>query len=161
GLTTTPMPDGDRTFEIAFDFIDHTLRIATSDGGKASVPLRPMSVAAFYRELMGRLRELGIAVEIRTVPCELAECIPFQQDETHASYDAERVSRYFRALTQVDRVFKQFRARFAGKSSPVHLFWGGLDLAVTRFSGRTAPRHPGGIPHMPSWVARDAYSHEV
>lgn len=161
GLTTTPMPDGDRTFEITFDFVDHTLGIVASDGGKASVPLRPMSVAAFHRELMGRLLDLGITVEIRTMPCELAECIPFDQDETNASYDAEWVSRYFRALAQADRVFKQFRTRFVGKSSPVHLFWGGFDLAVTRFSGRTAPRHPGGIPHMPGWVARDAYSHEV
>ena len=161
GLTTTPMPDGDRRFEIMFDFVDHDLCIATSDGGKASVPLRAMTVAAFYRELMDRLRDLGITVDIRTTPCEIPDCIAFDEDETHASYDPGQANRYFRALQQADRVLKRFRTRFLGKSSPVHFFWGGFDLAVTRFSGRTAPRHPGGIPHMPNWVAQDAYSHEV
>jgi len=161
GLTTTPMPDGDRTFEIAFDFVEHELGIVTSDGGKASLKLRPMSVAAFYRELMGRLRDVGITVDIRTMPCEIPDCIAFDEDETHASYDAGHVNRYFRALEQADRVLKRFRSRFCGKSSPVHFFWGGFDLAVTRFSGRTAPKHAGGIPHMPNWVAQDAYSHEV
>jgi len=161
GLTTTPIPDGDRSFEIAFDLVAHELSIVTSDGGKALVPLRPMSVAAFYRELMARLQGLGIAVDIRTMPCEIPDCVAFDEDETHASYDADQVSRYFQALQQVDRVFKRFRTRFHGKSSPVHLFWGGFDLAVTRFSGRPAPKHPGGIPHMPNWVAVDAYSHEV
>jgi len=161
GLTTTPIPDGDRSFEIAFDLVAHELSIVTSDGGKALLPLRPMSVAAFYRELMARLQGLGIAVDIRTMPCDIPDCVAFDEDETHASYDADQVSRYFQALQQVDRVFKRFRTRFHGKSSPVHLFWGGFDLAVTRFSGRPAPKHPGGIPHMPNWVAVDAYSHEV
>ena len=161
GLSTSPIPCDDRTFEIAFDFIDHQLTIQSSDGGTARMPLQPEPVAAFYRRLMSELDALGIHVRINKTPNEVAEAIPFDQDETHASYDREYANRFWRVLVQADRVFKQFRARFIGKCSPVHFFWGGPDLAVTRFSGRRAPEHPGGVPHLPDRVAREAYSHEV
>jgi hypothetical protein len=161
GLSTSPIPHGDRTFEIAFDFCAHRLVIARNDGVAATIPLEPQSVATFYRRVMGELRTLGLPVTIRTMPAELADPIPFDRDETHASYDAEYANRFWRVLVQADRVFKIFRGRFIGKSSPVHFFWGAADLAVTRFSGRTAPQHPGGIPHLADWVTREAYSHEV
>jgi hypothetical protein len=162
GLTTSPIPDGERTFEMCFDFVDHALAIVTSDGRAATVPLRPMTVAAFYQETFARLADLGISVRIDKVPCEIPDCdVPFDRDQDHRAYDREQANRYFRVLFQVDRVFKRFRTRFIGKSSPVHFFWGGFDLAATRFSGRTAPKHPGGIPRMPDWVAQEAYSHEV
>ncbi len=161
GMTTSPMAYGERTFEIDFDFIDHRLEIRTSDGEVRIMALRPRSVAEFYRELMALLAELSLDVKIDTTPNELADGIPFEEDNTHASYDAEYVHRFWRILVQVDRVFKIFRARFIGKCSPVHFFWGSFDLAVTRFSGRPAPQHPGGVPHLPDWIAREAYSHEV
>jgi hypothetical protein len=161
GLTTSPIPHGLRTFQIDFDFIDHILVIQVSDGGIARVMLEPQTVAAFYRRLMDALRALGIEVRIYGRPNEVPDPIPFERDEVHQSYDAEYTNRFWRVLVQSDRVFKEFRARFVGKCSPVHLFWGALDLAVTRFSGRPAPEHPGGIPNLPDRVTREAYSHEV
>jgi Family of unknown function (DUF5996) len=161
GLTTSPIPYGARTFEIAFDFIAHELRILTGDGGRGRVPLEPQSVATFYRRLMEALSALGLRVAIYAKPNEVAEAIPFAEDEVHRSYDPEYANRFWRVLMQTDRVLKRFRARFIGKCSPVHFFWGAPDLAVTRFSGRTAPEHPGGIPNLPDRVAREAYSHEV
>jgi hypothetical protein len=161
GLTTSPIPHGTRTFEIDFDFIDHALTIQTSDGGTERIKLEPQTVAAFYRRLMDALGRLGINVHIHSKPNEVPDPIPFERDEVHRAYDADYVNRYWRALVQSDRVFKQFRSRFIGKCSLVHLFWGALDLAVTRFSGRPAPEHPGGIPNLPDRVTREAYSHEV
>ena len=161
GLTTSPIPDGRRSFAIDFDFLDHVLRIGTSDGTTRSFDLKPMPVAEFFERTMGALRELEIDVEIYTRPVEVVEAIPFEADNRHASYDADAVHCFWRALVQVDRVFSQFRARFIGKVSPVHFFWGAFDLAVTRFSGRTAPTHRGGIPNCADWVMVEAYSHEV
>jgi hypothetical protein len=161
GLTTGPVPHGTRTFEVAFDFEAGRLRIEASDGAAEALPLRAQSVAAFYRETLDALDRLGLAVAVHGSPNELEDATPFAEDEAHAAYDAGAVRRVWGALVQADRVFRQFRAQFVGKCSPVHLFWGALDLAVTRFSGRTAPPHPGGIPHLPDWVTREAYSHEV
>lgn len=161
GLTTSPIPYGERTFQIDFDFIRHRLDISASDGSAGGFPLAPQSVAEFYRHLMDELRRLDLPVHIHARPNEVAEPIPFEQDEVHRSYNAEYANRFWRILFQTDRVMKEFRGRFIGKCSPVHLFWGALDLAVTRFSGRTAPRHPGGIPNLPDAVTREAYSHEV
>jgi hypothetical protein len=161
GLTTSPIPDGGRTFQIDFDFIEHTLRISTSDGAVKQVSLHPMSVARFYALVMAALTELGIEVVIDETPNELPQPIRFSQDEQHASYDPGAVRRFLMVLVSADRVFKQFRTSFLGKASPVHFFWGSFDLAVTRFSGRRAPRHPGGVPHLPDAVAAEAYSHEV
>ncbi len=161
GLTTSPIPDGGRTFEMEFDFLDHVLWVRTSDGHFRQVALRPVSVAEFYADVMIALKELGIAVAIRTMPCEIADCVPFEQDTVHASYDAGAAQRFWRALLAAHAVFSHFRTGFLGKASPVHFFWGSFDLAVTRFSGRRAPRHPGGVPHLPNSVAQEAYSHEV
>jgi hypothetical protein len=161
GLTTSPIPYGSRTFEIIFDFIDHELRIETGEGAVETLQLVPRTVADFYQEVFGRLRVLGIDISIRTMPSEIPDAIPFDVDREHGTYVAEHATRFWRALSQADRVLKDFRSRFVGKSSPVHFFWGGFDLAVTRFSGRRAPPHPGGVPNMPDWVAREAYSHEV
>ena len=161
GLTTSPIPHGTRTFEIRFDFIDHQLRILTSDGKSQIIELKPRSVAELYRSLMKALQDLDLAVAINTTPNEIQDAIPFEQDEQHRSYDREYANRFWRVLVQSDRVFKQFRSRFCGKCSPVHFFWGSFDLAVTRFSGRLAPPHPGGVPHLPDAVTREAYSQEV
>lgn len=161
GLTTSFMPHGERAFQIDFDFIGHRLLIQTSDGATDTVDLRPRTVADFYRELFSRLAALGLDVKIHTVPNEIVDAIPFDQDAAHASYDAEYANRFWRALVQANRVLHVFRARFIGKCSPVHFFWGAFDLAVTRFSGRPAPEHPAGVPHCPDWVMREAYSHEV
>ena len=161
GLTTSPIPYGPRTFQIDFDFIDHRLLIQTGDGEKRSMPLAPRSVADFHRELFATLAGLNIHVKIHGSPNEVADPIPFAEDEEHSSYDATHVERFRVALARADRVFKVFRARYLGKCSPVHFFWGSFDLAVTRFSGRPAPEHPGGVPHLPDWVTREAYSHEV
>jgi hypothetical protein len=161
GLTTSPMAYGDRIFQIDFDFIDHRLLIQAGDGATRALPLEPRSVADFHRELFARLSELGFQVSIRGTPNEVIDPIPFAQDETHAAYDRDAVNRCWRALAQADRVLKQFRDGFIGKSSPVHFFWGSFDLALTRFSGRSAPAHPGGVPNCPDWVTREAYSHEV
>ncbi len=161
GLTTSPVPYRSGNFEIEFDFIDHALLVRTSDGARASTPLAPRPVARFYRELFDLLAGLGIAVRIRTMPNEIPDAIPFERDEVHAAYDADAAHRFWRVLMQSDRVLERFRAGFIGKCSPVHFFWGSFDLAVTRFSGRPAPPHPGGVPNLPDWVVRDAYSHEV
>jgi hypothetical protein len=161
GLTTSPIPIGVRTFQIDFDFIDHVLRIATSDGAQQQLPLMAQSVASFYAAVMAALAELGIDVAIDDMPNELPEPIRFSQDEQHASYDPDAVRHFSQVLVSADRVFKQFRTAFLGKASPVHFFWGSFDLAVTRFSGRGAPLHPGGVPHLSDQVAAEAYSHEV
>ena len=161
GLTTSPIPHDSRAFQIDFDFVDHQVLVQSSDGGVGRVPLEPQSVAAFYRRLMAELERLGLHVDIVKRPNEVPDPIPLDQDETHCAYDREYANRFWRALVQADRVFKAFRARFIGKCSPVHFFWGAPDLAVTRFSGRRAPQHPGGVPNLPDWVAREAYSHEV
>jgi hypothetical protein len=161
GLTTSPIPYRGRTFQIDFDFLGHQLAIRTSEGAERRLRLGPRAVADFYREVMAELGELGIEVAIRTTPNELENPIPFDEDRQHAAYDPEYAQRCWRVLAQADRVLKTFRARFIGKCSPVHFFWGSFDLAVTRFSGRLAPEHPGGVPHLPDWVVRDAYSHEV
>ncbi len=161
GLTTSPIPHGLRTFQIDFDFIDHALVIDASDGMTARVALEPQTVAAFYGRVMSALGGLDLDVHIYASPNEVPDPIPFARDDVHRAYDAAAVNRFWRVLVQSDRVFKRFRSGFIGKCSPVHLFWGALDLAVTRFSGRTAPEHPGGIPNLPDRVTREAYSHEV
>jgi hypothetical protein len=161
GLTTSPIPHGNNIFEIRFDFIDHDLRILKSDGAIRVLKLCPQSVAKFYEELMKALTELDLPVKIDLVPNEIQNPIPFDRDEEHRSYDAEYANRFWHVLVQADRVFKDFRSDFCGKCSPVHFFWGSFDLAVTRFSGRPAPPHPGGIPHLPDAVTREAYSQEV
>jgi hypothetical protein len=161
GLTTSPVPDGTRTFQIDFDFVDHRLRISTSDGVNRHFALPGHSVASFYSTIMEALAELGIAVTIDEMPNELPDPIRFSQDTAHASYDPDAAGRLLQILVNCDRVFKQFRTGFLGKASPVHFFWGSFDLAVTRFSGRPAPRHPGGVPNLPDAVAHEAYSHEV
>jgi len=161
GLTTSPIPYGNRTFQIDFDFINHQITIQSSDGGMAGFSLQPQSVAAFYGRLKDEMAKLDLHVNINQKPNEIPDPIPFDQDETHKAYDQVYANRFWRVLVQADRVFKEFRARFVGKCSPVHYFWGAPDLAVTRFSGRPAPEHPGGVPHLPDRVAREAYSHEV
>jgi hypothetical protein len=160
GLATGPIPYGHRIFEITFDFIGHILHVASSDGRTITIPLEPRSVADFYGELIGSLRAIDIDVKIWTTPCEIPDPIPFEQDHLHASYDPEYANRFWRVLVQASRVMNDFRARFAGKVSPVHFFWGSFDLAVTRFSGRPAPRHPG-APNIADVVTVEAYSHEV
>ena len=185
GLTTSPMYAGGRALQIDFDFVEHELRLQTggtcfrtSDSSEASstkkigtrgsaslrekvIPLEAKSVAAFHREVMSALADLQIAVKINTTPNEVDPAIPFEEHEADAAYDAEYANRFWRVLLQSDRVFKEFRGEFCGKCSPVHFFWGSFDLAVTRFSGRRAPEHPGGVPHLPDAVTREAYSHEV
>ena len=161
GLGTSPIPYGARTFEIDFDFIDHRLVVRASDGRTTGFALEPQSVATFYARLTAELARLDVHVKIALSPNEIADAIRFDRDEIHRSYDAEAVGRFWRALVQADRVFKRFRSRFIGKNSPVHFFWGAPDLAVTRFSGRPAPEHPGGIPNLPDSITREAYSHEV
>ena len=160
GLTTSPMPHGSRILQIDFDFVEHMLLVETSEGGRRTIPLRPMSVAEFYQQVMAALDSLGTPVHIWHMPVEIAEPIPFELDQTHRAYDAEYVQRFWRILLQTTRVFTIFRARFTGKVSPIHLFWGALDLACTRFSGRPAPEHPS-MTGLPDRVTRDAYSHEV
>ena len=161
GLTTTPIPHGVRTFELRFDFVDHRLVIEASDGRVEHVALEPRSVASFHRELTQKLDDLGLHVDIHMRPNEVEDATRFDADETHCAYERDYANRYWRILAQAARVFTDFRSRFGGKCSPVHFFWGGPDLAVTRFSGRTAPEHPGGVPNLPDYVAREAYSHEV
>ncbi len=161
GLGTSAISFGNEILEIEFDFIDHRLCARTSRGGQRTLALRPQTVADFYRGVVDILSELGVAVAINEMPNELANAIRFSEDRTHASYDAEAAHNFWRALVQVNRVFTHFRSGFIGKASPVHFFWGSFDLAVTRFSGRRAPTHPGGVPGLPDSVAREAYSHEV
>ena len=160
GVTTMPMPHGTRMLQIDFDFLDQALLLRTNDGGRVDLPLRAITVAAFYRQVMEALDALGTPVRIWPVPCEIPDCIPFERDEVHRAYDAEFAQRFWRVLLQAARVITVFRARFRGKVSPVHLFWGALDLACTRFSGRVAPEHPS-MAGLPDRVTRDAYSHEV
>jgi hypothetical protein len=161
GLTTSTIPYGSRIFQITFDFLTHQLLIETSDGIMRAIALTPRSVADFYHTVMNTLQEMGIEVKIWTMPQEVANPIPFEQDEQHAAYDPVCAQRFWQILVQADRVMTLFRSRYIGKSSPVHFFWGSFDLAVTRFSGRIAPEHPGGVPNMADWVTREAYSHEV
>jgi len=161
GLTTSMIPYGNRTFQIDFDFIAHQLMLQTSDGSVGGFPLEPQSVAAFYRRLKEEMGRLDLRVDIYKRPNEVPDPIPFDRDESHAAYDRKYANRFWRVLLQADRVFETFRARFIGKCSPVHFFWGAPDLAVTRFSGRQAPEHPGGVPNLPDRVTREAYSHEV
>jgi Family of unknown function (DUF5996) len=161
GLGTSPIPIGTEIFEIEFDFIGHRLAVRTSQGAEQSLPLRPQSVGDFYRATIDLLDSVSIAVAIRETPNEVPNPIRFSEDRVHAAYDPAAAHRFWRALVQADRVFKLFRTGFLGKASPVHFFWGSFDLAVTRFSGRRAPLHPGGVPGLPDAVTREAYSHEV
>ena len=161
GLTTSSIPYGGTSFQIDFDFVDHVLKLQTSGGVVETIVLGPRTVADFYTEVMGRLRGLGLETRIWTMPVEIPDAIPFEQDETHASYDPEYVTRFWRILVQVDRVLTRFRGQFLGKVSPVHFFWGSFDMAVTRFSGRAAPRLAGASPNLGAWVMQEAYSHEV
>jgi len=156
GLTTSPIPYGDGEFEVQFDFIDHKLMVQTSWGSSKTLALKPKSVAEFYAEFMAALQSLGISVKIWSVPCEVPNPVRFERDTQHASYDPEFAHRFWEILIRSDTIFKEFRARFIGKSSPVHFFWGSFDLAVTRFSGRRAPERPGA-----DSITREAYSHEV
>ena len=161
GLTTSPIPYGQRSFEIAFDFHEHVLEIMTSDGAGRSTALEPQAVAGFYGKVMSGLTDLGIPVRINELPSEIPGAVPFSRDRAHVAYDAEYAQRFWRVLVQADRVLEQFRTGFIGKCSPVHFFWGSFDLAVTRFSGRKAPPHPGGVPGLADAIVREAYSHEV
>ena len=160
GLTTSAIPYGDRLFQINFDFISHLLLIETTDGSVKTFALRPCSVAEFYKEIMTTLGSLGMPVTIWTTPVEVQDRTPFEEDQKHAAYDAEYAQRVWRILVQSDRVLTKFRSRFIGKVSPVHFFWGAFDMAVTRFSGRPAPKHPG-VPNCALFVMQEAYSHEV
>ena len=160
GLTTSPMPHGDRLLQVDLDFLDHTLLARTSDSETRTIALEPKSVADFYAEYLDLLRSLGVDARIRPMPNEIPDAVPFPEDRTHASDDRRAAHDCWRALAQADRVFKRFRNRFLGKQSPVHFWWGSFDLACTRFSGRTAPPHPGGVPNLPDRVTRESYSHE-
>jgi hypothetical protein len=161
GLTTSGIPYDGRVFQIDFDFIDQVLLVRVSDGSERRLPLGPRPVADFHDQLIAALAELGIRVRIHGSPNEVPDPIPFREDREHGAYDPHDAQRFWRVLVQVDRVFKQFRTGFLGKVSPVHFFWGSFDHAVTRFSERTAPPHPGGVPNLPDSVTREAYSHEV
>jgi hypothetical protein len=161
GLGTSPIPIGKEILEIEFDFIRHRLTLRSSLGEERMLALEPMSVADFYQRMMGLLSDLDVVVSINPLPNEVPDPIPFPNDHQHHAYDAQAAHAFWRALIQVDRLFKQFRSGFLGKVSPVHFFWGSFDLAVTRFSGRTAPLHRGGVPGLPDPVTREAYSHEV
>jgi hypothetical protein len=161
GLTTGSIPYKDGVFQIEFDFIRHVLHITTSTGGISRVELYPRTVANFYNELFEKLKSVDVDAYIYPVPNEIDPVIPFEHDETHKAYDAEHMRDFYKALVKIHNVFIRFRARFKGKCSPVHFFWGGFDLAVTRFSGRPAPLHPGGAPNIPLRVMQEAYSHEV
>lgn len=161
GLTTGAIPIGSRLLEIAFDFLDHVLLVRTSDGGQVSLPLPGRSVAQLYAELFDALRHLDVEVVIHPTPNEVEVAIPFADDTVHATYVPEQATAFWRQLIQADRILQRFRSEFRGKVSPVHFFWGAMDLAVTRFSGRTAPPHPGGAPNCPDSVMREGYSHEL
>ena len=161
GLGTSPIPAGREILEMEFDFIAHRLQVRTSLGAERTLALAPRCVSEFYHQLMSQLRELGTVVSIHEMPNEVTDPIPFSDDDRHCSYDAAAAHAFWRVLVQADRIFKQFRSGFLGKASPVHFFWGSFDLAVTRFSGRSAPPHPGGVPGLPDAVTREAYSHEV
>jgi hypothetical protein len=160
GLTTSPMPAGNQSVEIRFDFIDHQLYVETSEGFVERVQLASRSVADFYHAAMHALRDAGVSVAINTRPVELTEVIRFERDEAHGTYDSAAVERFWKALDSAGTALTQFRAGYVGKCSPVHFWWGSFDLSCTRFSGRAAPAHPGGIPNCPDYVTREAYSHE-
>ena len=161
GLGTGPMPIGREILELEFDFIDHRLRARTSRGEEQGFPLTPQTVAEFYAQVLDLLARLGVSVKINEMPSEVADPIRFSEDRVHASYDPAAAHRFWRVLLRVNHVFALFRSGFLGKASPIHLFWGSFDLAVTRFSGKRAPVHPGGVPGLPDDVTREAYSHEV
>ena len=161
GLTTTAIPYGAGSFEVEFDFIDHHLVVRSSSGGKRTVALEPKPVAEFHAQTLDALDRLGIHTRIQATPNEVDPAIPFAEDHEHRSYDADAAQRFWRQLIQADRVLGKFRSRFIGKVSPVHFFWGAMDLACTRFSGRTAPPHPGGAPNCGDWVMVEGYSHEL
>lgn len=161
GLTTSAIPTDTGSFDIEFDFIDHQLRIRSSDGQTRQVALEPKTVADFYAETTSALDQLGIPVDIQATPNEVDPAIPFAEDREHRSYDAEAAHLFWRQLLAADRVMHEFRSHFIGKVSPVHFFWGAMDMACTRFSGRTAPEHPGGAPNCGDWVMVEGYSHEL
>ena len=161
GIATGLLPCGGKFWQAEFDFLDHQLKFAGSDGGTATVALQPQSVAQFHAAVKDALASLGIPMDIDTMPCEIPGAVPFESDTAQRPYDADAAQRHWRILLQADRVLRIFRSRFRGKASPVHFFWGAMDLAVTRFSGREAPQHPGGVPFLADWVVREAYSHEV
>jgi hypothetical protein len=163
GLTTSLIHDeaSGTAFTIDFDFVSHVLEIRRNHRGSIVLPLLAEPVAAFHDKLLLALKGLGIQARIHPQPNEIADTTPLNQDRAHCSYEPEHAHRFWRALLQADRVMKVFRSKFVGKASPVHFFWGSFDLAVTRFSGRRAPEHPGGVPHLPDLIAREAYSHEV
>jgi hypothetical protein len=161
GLGSSPIPIGAEIFEIEFDFVSHRLAVRTSRGEERALPLQPQTVADFYRAVLDLLNGMGIAAAIKETPNEILNPIRFSQDTIHAAYDAAAAHRFWRALVHADRIFKLFRSGFLGKASPVHFFWGSFDLAVTRFSGRRAPLHPGGVPGLRDAVVQEAYSHEV
>jgi hypothetical protein len=161
GFTTGPIYRDGRAFEMEFDVLSGLLRIDTAEGEARRVKLEVQSVAAFYQATMAALAELGLAVDIHRMPCEIPDAVAFNEDHARRAYDPDAARAYWRAMLQVQRVFLLFRSRFVGKCSPIHLFWGSFDLAVTRFSGRDAPPHPGGMPHVPDAVAREAYCREV
>jgi hypothetical protein len=161
GLSTQPIPFKDRNFQIDFDFIQHQLKIKTGGGDERHFDLHGHSVATFYKKIFEQLRELDIDINIKPEPVEVENPIPFEQDTIHASYDEEQVKAFHKALLLVQSVFTSFRSRFKGKASPIHFFWGSFDLALSFFSGRRAPKHPGGVPGLPDWVAEEAYCREV
>lgn len=161
GLTTSAIPYADGVLDLEFDFVEHRLLARTSAGESRAVALEPKSVAQFYADVMAALEALRVPVDIRPVPNEVEVAIPFAEDTVHAAYDGDAAQRFWRQLIQVDRVFGLYRSRFVGKSSPVHFFWGAMDLACTRFSGRTAPPHPGGAPNCADWVMLEGYSREL
>ncbi|MEI9889993.1 MAG: DUF5996 family protein [Caulobacteraceae bacterium] len=161
GLATPLIPNGGEAFQLEFDFVAHQLAIRTTDGGERRIALKPQTVAQFYGQTLDALTSLGAATRIVATPNEIADPVPFAEDHAPRPYDPVIARDFWRALVQIERVFGRFRSRFRGKNSPIHFFWGGADLAVTRFSGREAPRHPGGVPHLPDAVTREAYSHEV
>ena len=161
GLRTPLIPLGARDLQVEFDFVDHLLWLRTSDGHVRQVVLKPMAVAAFHAAVLAALSELGVTLRIDKVPNEIPDAIAFDRDLVHRSYDRDFANRFWRALLRSHELFSYFRTSFLGKASPVHFFWGSFDLAVTRFSGRRAPLHPGGVPHLSDAVVREAYSHEV
>lgn len=161
GLTTSTIPYGTRNFQITFNFLLHQLLIETSDGTTKIIELTQRSVSNFYQAVINTLKEIGIEVRIWTMPQEVVDPIPFEQDEKHSTYDREYAQRFWQILVPAERILTRFRSGYVGKCSPVHFFWGSFDLAVTRFSGQPAPKHPGGVPNMADWVTREAYSHEV
>ncbi|RNL73143.1 DUF5996 family protein [Streptomyces sp. I6] len=161
GLTTSAIPYGSGVFDIEFDFVDHRLVVRTSDGDVRTVALEPKPVADFYRETMRALRELAIPTSIHASPNEVEEAVPFAEDDRHDAYDPVAAQLFWRQLLQADRVIGEFRSYYVGKVSPVHFFWGAMDLACTRFSGRPAPPHPGGAPNCGDWVMEEGYSREL